>query len=104
MDGIDFRVFDIQVEKGKYADWVDVVDISHSLGLEVVPVLYQGKYDPVIIKHRAEANSTICPSQISEGVVVRCEKETKLPSGERKQLKLLSSAYVLRDDSKENAE
>ena len=104
MDGIDFRLFDVQFEKGKYADWVDVFTTAIVLNLKFVPVLYQGKYNVNKIKELAEQKSTICPSQISEGVVVRCETETKLPSGERKILKLLSSAYVLRDDSKENAE
>lgn len=104
MDGIDFRVFDIQIEKGKYEDWDNVEKIANEFGLQTVPILYRGKYDPDVVKNRAESRSFLCPTQISEGVVVRCEKETKLPSGERKILKLLSSAYVLRDDSKENAE
>ena len=104
LDGIEFRVFDVQLEKGKYEDWDIVQATASQLGLETVPILYQGKFNFDQIKNRAEQKSILCPSQISEGVVVRCKEETKLPSGERKTLKLLSSAYMTRDDSKEVAE
>lgn len=104
LDEADFMLFDVQLERGKYVDWDDVVKIAEQLKLRTVPVLYRGKYEFDKVQYRAEANSFICPTQISEGVVVRCEKETKLESGERKILKLLSSAYMTRDDSKEVAE
>lgn len=104
MDGIDLRIFDVQLERGKYENWQDVQLVSTMLGLETVPVLYEGNYDKDKITELAQKNSTICPTQISEGVVVRPLNETKLPSGERKIVKLLSNAYMTRDDSKEVTE
>lgn len=104
LDGINFRVFDIQLTKGKYEDWDKVVEICNNLGLETVPVLYRGKYDFEKVKELAEGNSSIAPNQIAEGVVIRPPTETIMKTGERKILKIISSKYAARDDSKEVAE
>lgn len=104
LDGLDFRVFDIQLERGKYLGWDDMCKICWQLGLKPVPLLYYGQYNFDKAKEFAEQDSHLCRGQTSEGVVVRPKFEEKLPSGERKILKIISSRYAVRDDSKENAE
>lgn len=105
LDGIEFRVFDIQTTKGEYLDWYKMKQVAYDLGLPTVPIVYQGPYNYETIEKVAANKSTICPSQISEGVVVRPLTEQKIGNtGERRILKLLNPAYLTRDDSKEVAE
>jgi hypothetical protein len=78
--------------------------VCWQLGLKPVPLLYYGPYNFEKAKEFAEQDSHLCLGQMSEGVVVRPKFEEKLPTGERKILKIISSRYAARDDSKEVAE
>jgi RNA ligase (TIGR02306 family) len=104
LQDLDFRVFDIQLERGKYLGWDEMCKVCWQLGLKPVPLLYYGPYNFEKAKEFAEQDSHLCLGQMSEGVVVRPKFEEKLPTGERKILKIISSRYAARDDSKEVAE
>ena len=98
--GLDFRVFDIQLERGKYLDWDDMCKVCWQLGLKPVPLLYYGWYNFDKAKELAEKDSHLCLGQMSEGVVVRPIREQKIGNtGERKMLKIISSRYAARDEN-----
>ena len=79
--------------------------VCWQLGLKPVPLLYYGWYNFDKAKELAEKDSHLCLGQMSEGVVVRPIREQKIGNtGERKMLKIISSRYAARDDSKEVAE
>jgi len=69
------------------------------LGLDMVPVLYEGPYDAKKAKELTVGNSVLAPTQkVREGVVIRPAEETKVYIG-RKVLKLISDEYLLGDQS-----
>ncbi len=105
MNEIDFRVFDIQISRGVYLDWINVAHVAEYLGLKTVPVLYEGTFEYDVIREISERKSSLCPTQIGEGVVIRSMTEQKIGnSDDRKMLKMMNPAYTTRDDSKEVAE
>jgi tRNA-binding EMAP/Myf-like protein len=95
LDDIDLVVFDIK-QNGKYLNWEDTVNLATSLGLPVVPVIYVGKYDPTKLAEWTNRKSSIYPTQIAEGCVIKMLEESNDPRIGRKILKSISPDYLTR--------
>lgn len=99
-EGHEFAVFDIK-QNGKYLDWKKVEEFCKEKNLPIVPVLYIGKYSDEILAKMTEGDSTICPTQMREGCVVKMlVEENNLQIG-RKILKSVSANYLLRKNGTE---
>jgi RNA ligase (TIGR02306 family) len=94
-----FLVFDVydRIEE-RYLDWDDAYQICEVMGLEMVPVLYRGPYDPSIVLNLAEGKSSLNQSHIKEGVIVRSEIEKERPGIGRLILKCKGQDYLLRKE------
>jgi len=80
---------------GKYINFYEVVIWCEKLGLEYVPILYEGPFDLDKIKNLTLGNSVLVPIQkVREGVVIKPMKEEKCHMG-RKVLKYISDDYLL---------
>ena len=78
------RIFDVyDREKQKWWDWDDVESLSLEIGIPTVPVLFRGPWSPELLT-LAEGPSTLDPSHVREGFVVK-------PTVER-------TAVLLRED------
>jgi len=94
-------LFDILCYNGKahYLNPKKFKILADQLGLETVPILYEGPFNKDKIKELTKGDSVYAPSQkIREGVVVKpLEESTYL--GSRKILKFISDDYLLKDQS-----
>lgn len=105
---IGFRVFDIYYgyrDSGRFLENKELIDVLSSIGLERVPVLFEGEFSKEKVKELSSGKETISGKSlhIREGVVIRptIEKEClKLPMN-RKQLKSISEEYLLRKNGME---
>ena len=101
----DMRVFDIKkvIEKQviKYQNWEFVKSFCDNNGLKYVPELYVGDYYEGIVDDFVSGNSTICATQIREGIVIKCLNESTHPLIGRKILKALNPEYLLRQKGSE---
>jgi ATP-dependent RNA circularization protein (DNA/RNA ligase family) len=97
LSGVDFRLFDISIELGKYVDFYQFCTIAEQLQLPIVPILTIGNFDRESIYGLAERNSVIYPEQVSEGVVIRSIEEHPAPNIPRKILKLVSKRFAVKD-------
>lgn len=96
-DGLELAVFDMKdVQTGNYVDVFKMNDKCEQLGLPTVPVLYHGWFDYETLKFYTEGNSTICPTQIREGCVVKPILETNDRKIGRTILKSINPEYLLR--------
>lgn len=96
--GIDtrtFRVFDIKV--GDYFMGPSFLrSLCDKMGLETVPMLYEGPFDLDQIMKLRDGPATIGGGHVREGVVVRSTSERRDPKIGRVQLKFVSEAYLFR--------
>jgi len=93
--------FDV-MKDGKYLDYKEAKEYILSKGWEFVPVLYEGKYDPEVLKSLTIGDSVYCPTQkVREGIVIKPFKEETGHYG-RKVLKLISESYLLNKDNSDN--
>ena len=99
LDDRDLYVYDLAIN-GVYQNPVITKAFCAAQGLKTVPILYEGPYDPHRLSEWTEGHSTICPTQIREGCVVKPQEETTGRMG-RKVLKSISPAYLLRKDGTE---
>ncbi len=103
-----FRVFDIYLGhpgQGQYMPPREVADICDFIGVEMVPVLYEGPYSKEIVEQYTSGTETVSgkDDHIREGVVIRMEDEQNDPriqaqdssTPERVILKSVSEAYLL---------
>jgi len=91
----EFRVFDIALDTG----WFDPVSMpmrATTLGLNSVPVLYDGAFDVVAIEQVRDGTSTLGGSHVREGVVVRAVNTVYHPVHGRRIAKFISPNYLLR--------
>ncbi len=105
-----FRAFDFTIN-GKYADFDCKKAAFENSGVEMVPVLYRGKYSWDIVQELSDGPTTICEESKAgkfsgrEGVVVLSVKEQSVVTSkkvfERKQLKCISFNYLARKDGTE---
>lgn len=106
---VRFFVFDVRSPKGEWLPkdhpiftWSHVPGVpSQSMGLqyEMVPVLYEGPFDLQQIKQFVDGN-TVVPgaSHIREGIVITAVPERYERNVGRVQLKLVSNAYLEKDN------
>lgn len=92
-----FRVFDIYDAKNKkFLEWSDVVRITADIGLETVPVLYDGPWKTDrSLNELAEGPSPLGGCPCKEGFVVRSVPENNSRGLGRKILKLKGRSYKL---------
>lgn len=95
---VSFLAFDIQdAATGQYlsTDEFDAYMATAAVyGIKPVPVLYRGPWDFALAEELADKDSTVCPGQIQEGVVVRSAVEKWTEEIGRKTLKLHSKRYL----------
>lgn len=92
-----FRVFDIyDTDKRRWLNWGLVVATCDALGLETVPVLYEGPWDPKVLEGKVEGKSVLDAKTIREGVVVKPTYTRIAEHFGRVILKWVSEGYKLR--------
>lgn len=89
------RIFDaFDTKTYRYFDYDDLVSLCSSLGLPMAPLLYRGPWHEGL-RELANGQSTLDPSHIREGIVVRPAKERVAKFG-RVILKLHGEAFLLK--------
>jgi len=96
-----FRVFDICtgiIDELYYMPPIAVAEICHSMGINMVPILYTGPYEKEIVTQLTSGKETVSgkESHIREGVVIRPIVERKHNNLGRVILKSVSPEYLLR--------
>lgn len=97
-----FWLFDIRTPEGKWLDYDESLSLLTSdndgFFIQIVPLLYRGKFDSEKVKELAEGKSELY-DYIREGVVVKAVKERKHygPSLHRAQLKVVSNKFLEKD-------
>lgn len=99
LSGIDMMVFDIKYQN-RYLDWLEVKHLCNEWGLTTVPELYIGQFNNHTLD-LTEGKSTICPSQIREGIVIKMLHEENHPKIGRKILKSINPEYLTRKNATE---
>lgn len=95
-------IFDVKdVRTGKYLNWYDVEMLCNGLGLNHVPVLYEGLYSEDLRKQYTVGKSLIDGKTIREGVVIKPVVEENDRKIGRKILKSVSEEYLLRKNGTE---
>ena len=100
-----FRIFDIYLgepEHGRYMNSDEVKQVAKELGVETVPILYEGKYSPEIVEQLTNGKETVSGTEahMREGVVIRTKEERTDSVIGRVMLKSVSEAYILRKGNK----
>ncbi len=103
---IGFRVFDISI-KGRYLDWQLLHTYCIGFGLQLVPILYIGPFDPNLIE-RWTNGPTVHDDVKSkfkgrEGCVITPLTEIYHPDVGRIVLKSVSADFLDRKGAKDNA-
>jgi RNA ligase (TIGR02306 family) len=92
--------YTVREHQARYMDFDEFRQLSVELGLFMVPVLYAGPFDPAVVEPLADGYSTFA-DHIREGIVIKPRAEAWHPKVGRKVLKLVSEAYLLRNDGTE---
>ena len=98
------RIFDVMVD-GRFIEHAQVKEVARSLGVEMVPVLYDGPYSREAVRALRDGSTTFAGAKhVREGVVVKAAPERdggthKLPG--RMILKYVSDAYLERSGAKD---
>lgn len=92
---VRFRAFDVAAQ-GRYLDDAEMRDLLGAAGFTLAPTVYRGPFDFAALAEVAERDSITAPGQLSEGIVVRPERERFHPEIGRVILKLHSQRYLLR--------
>lgn len=105
---IGFRVFDICIN-GRYMDWADLHTTCSYYGLQLVPVIYVGPFDPNLVEEWTNGPTLLVdPKHIKskfkgrEGCVITPVTETYHPDVGRVVLKSVSADYLDRKGAKDN--
>lgn len=93
--GLALRIFDVW-ERGtrRYLDFDDAAQMLRHLGLPTVPVLFDGPWSPDL-RSLAEGQSTLDPSHVREGIVVRPVRERRDHELGRVVLKLHGEGFLV---------
>ena len=94
----DFRVFDMAVGTRntiQFLDYWRMVHYIEGFGLTIVPEVYLGPFDMDVVNKLTDGRDTLSGTHMREGVVI------KNISGQRKILKSVSAAYLLRKNGTE---
>lgn len=82
-----------------YVDFCEMKGFCEDHGLDVVPTIYEGPFDPELLKDISDGPSVLCPDQkVREGVVIKPIKEEIGHYG-RKVLKYINDEYLLKKDN-----
>jgi RNA ligase (TIGR02306 family) len=90
-----YRAFDLQVD-GKFLDWGTAEEWFCKHSVEFAPIVYVGPYSEMAMKDCANQNTLLMPpasAHMSEGVIIKPQKERHDPSLGRVILKYKSDAY-----------
>ena len=99
-----FRVFDISVN-GEYMNFYDMVYFCDIYEVNIVPILFQGKFDFDVVDELSDGPSTLDSSHIREGVVVKTIMEDHDVCIGRKILKYIGNSYLMgKKDSDDNTD
>jgi len=105
---IDFRVFDICID-GRYMDWGDLHTTCLYYGLQLVPIIYIGPFDPDLVEEWTNGPTLLAdPTHIKakfkgrEGCVITPTTETYHPDVGRIVLKSVSADYLDRKGAQDN--
>ena len=96
--GALLRLFDVfDINSGSYLNYDDARQLAASCGLDWVPELYRGPWDPTMASF-AEGKSTLA-DHVREGFVVKPTKERCDDACGRVVLKRIGEGYLLRKDA-----
>lgn len=99
-----FVLFDVKILKddGTFY-WLPPEEVelfAKERGFDMVPVLYKGAYNEQLSKELTIGNSVYCPSQkVREGVVIKSRLRYNNDRGNKRALKLISEAYLEKDQT-----
>ena len=107
----EFRVFDIWINgrtedrdrSGRYLDTDEVVRFLEKVGLEYVPVLYEGPFTREALELHTNGNTALGDGNIREGIVIRPKHGRNHDEIGRVILKSVSDAYLTRKGGTELA-
>lgn len=107
-EGRAFRVFDISID-GRYIDADHLKEACDLFGVEMVPVLYEGPWNPELLEDLTHGTSVVGPHRGKfkgrEGVVITPLTETYSDYlGGRLVLKSVSADYLDRKGAQDNGE
>jgi RNA ligase (TIGR02306 family) len=97
---IGLALFAVRQDK-QFFNYSDFVAFCEEFSLQRVPLLYKGAYSWEAVSQFNNANSTLSPECIMEGVVVQPTVERYHPEIGRVVLKLISDRYLLRKEGTE---
>lgn len=102
---LDFRAFDICFgNRGneEYAHFANFKLGCETMGVPMVPVLYEGPYSKEVVLQHTDGNTTLTDKKhIREGVVVKSINESRNKHFGRKIAKSVSNDYLLRKNATE---
>lgn len=93
-----FRAFDMRAgtrSNGFFLNWYNLKQTLEHIGVELVPVLYEGAYDPQLLEVYTTGSTIVGKAaHIREGVVVKSIFEIPHPRHGRRIAKSVSDAYL----------
>ena len=93
-----FAAFDIVKPDGKYLNVTEFLKLTEEWGIHTVPFIKTNHpYNLDEIKEICEQDSTLCPGQIQEGVIIKPMEERWDRGIGRVMLKLVSNRYYMKD-------
>ena len=106
--GPEFRVCDIWVagrddSHPRYLDTKSVLKHLERVGMEYVPVLYEGPFSKEALEEHTSGDTALGGGNIRKGIVIRPKRERRHDEIGRVILKSVSDAYLLRKGSTEPA-
>lgn len=99
---LGFRAFDVKVGN-KYLDYEIFQEVCVAVGIETVPLVYQGPFSLEVLARITSGNENVsCKSlHIREGVVIKPVKERSEYRLGRVHLKSISDEYLLKSNGEE---
>lgn len=97
---IELAVFGV-THKGNYLSDYEMVRFCTERNLPMAPLLYKGPFNKEIVIQLTDGKSTLCSTQIREGIVVTSATETFDRRVGRKILKSISVDYLTRKNGTE---
>lgn len=93
---VSLRIFDaLDIKTRRYLDYPEFVALCERLDIPTAPILHRGPWDESL-RLLADGVSTLDPSHIREGIVIRPECERQHPRLGRVILKLHGEAFLTR--------
>jgi hypothetical protein len=94
-----FRLFDVwDRREQRWLDWWDLAGVAFDFSVPMAPVLFSGAWSPELA-YLAEGKSTLDPSHVREGFVVKPLRERTHPRLGRVILKCKGEGYLLRKEA-----